>query len=117
VSGLLGEREHTRRRYASGSYADGRWVRGAATDTTFLGSVQVLRGRDRQVLPEGQRSLDGRKVYCDRGTLRTEDQHAGLSADEVLVDGVRFTVVHLESEHELIEHEKAWLIRVQEGAP
>lgn len=113
----LGDKEHTRRRYAADTYVDGRLVAGASTDTPFQGSVQPMRGRDRQVLPEGLRSLDGKRIYCDRGTLRAEDQHAGTKADEVLVNGARYTVVHLDDEHEEIPHDRALLIRVQEGTP
>lgn len=112
---LLGERPLVRRRYAPDTWVDGERVAGASTDTPFMGSVQVLSGRERQVLPEGLRSRDGRKVYCDRGVLRAEDQHTGDKADEVLVDGQRFQVVRVESEHELIEHAKVWLVQVQEG--
>ena len=113
----LGDRAHTRRRYVSDTYVAGRVVAGAATDTTFLGSVQPLKERERQVLPEGARMADSRKVYCDIGTLRTEDQHAGTTADDVLIDGYRYTVVHVDSSHELIPHDRAYLVRVQEGAP
>ena len=113
----LGDREHTRRRYAADTYVDGRVVAGASADSPFQGSVQPLRERDRQVLPEGLRSGDLRKVYCDRNTLRTENQHTGEKADEVLVDGVVYTVVHTDDAHELIEHQRAYLTRKQEGTP
>lgn len=112
--GRLGDRSLTRRRYATGAWTAGAWVPGAATDSTFTGSVQPLGGRDRQVLPEGLRQRDGRKVYCDRGTLRTDDQHTGNVADEVLINGIAYTVVHVDSSHELLEHDRAFLVRRQE---
>lgn len=114
---LLGETTLTRRRYEPDTWVEGERVAGASTDTPFMGSVQVLSGRERQVLPEGLRSRDGRKVYCDPGVLRAENQWAGEKADEVLIDGARFEVVKLEPDHPLIEHQKAWIVRVQEGAP
>lgn len=113
--GRLGDREHTRRRFGAPTYVDGRPVAGSTTDTPFQGSVQPMRERDRHVLPEGVRTSDGRKVYCDRGTLRVDDQHAGEVADQVLVNAVPFTVVHVDSSHELIEHDRAYLVRVQEA--
>lgn len=109
--GLLGERELTRRRYEAPTWEDGRPVAGDSDDTTFRGSVQPTTGRDRHVLPEGIRASDGRKVYCDRGTLRVEDQHAGTPGDEVVIDSDVFTVVHVDSEHELLEHDRAYLVR------
>ena len=110
----LGDKLLTRRRYAPGAWIAGTWTPGAATDSPFTGSVQPLGGRDRQVLPEGIRSRDGRKVYTDRGTLRTDDQHTGNVADEVLVNGIAYTVVHVDDSHELIEHDRAFLVRRQE---
>lgn len=112
---LLGEQTVTRRRYADGSWSGGRFTPGAATDTTFQGSVQPLGGKDRQVLPEGVRQRDGRKVYCPRSTLRVEDQHAQTAGDEVLIGGVAFVVMHVDSDHPLIEHDRAFVVRPPEG--
>lgn len=116
---FLGQRTHTRRRYAADTYVNGVPVRGAATDTPVVGSLQPLRERDRQVLPEGIRNSDLRKIYTDRDALRTEDQHAGTKADE-LVDartGFVFVVVHSDDSHEEIEHGRYFLTRRQEGTP
>jgi hypothetical protein len=111
----LGDRPLTRRRFAASTYTAGRAVPGTSADTVFLGSVQPMRGKDRQVLPEGIRQRDGRKVYTDRGTLRVDDQLTGDAADQVLFDGFAYVVVHIDSDHPLIEHDHALLIRVQEG--
>lgn len=113
----LGDKPLTRRRYEADTWTDGRPVAGASLDEPFMGSVQPMRGRDRQVLPEGLRSLDGKRIYCDRGTLRTEDQHANEKADEVLISGARYTVVHVDDEHEEIPHDRVIVVRVQEGTP
>lgn len=110
----LGDRSLTRRRYPAPTYTAGRPVVGTPTDTTFMGSVQPTSGRDRHVLPEGLRHSDGRKIYCDRGTLRVDDQHTGDKADEVVIDGAVFTVVHVDSDHPLLAHDRAYLLRNQE---
>jgi hypothetical protein len=115
--GLLGAIPLTRRRFPATSYVDGRPVAGAATDTAFEGSVQPLPERDRQVLPEGVRHRDARKVYVETpGFLRTADQHLGVPADQVLVDDAPFTVVHTDDSHPIIAHQRCYLVRVQEGA-
>lgn len=118
--GLLGQTTLTRRRFAAGTYVDGRSVPGGPTDTSFVGSLQELTERDRRVLPEGVRSSDGRKVYLEiPGTLRVDDQHTGEPADQVvLTDGKVFTVVKVSSadNHPLITHQKATLLRIQERA-
>lgn len=112
---LLGERDLTRRRSADGAYTAGRWAAGATTDTTFRGSVQPLDGQDRQVLPEGLRQRDGRKVYAPSGTLRVDDQADESSGDLVVIDGVAYRVVHVDSDHPLLTHDRAFLVRVQEA--
>ena len=112
----LGDRALTRRRFDGGGYVDGRPTTPASTDTDFQGSLQPMRGKDRQVLPEGLRQRDGRKVYCDRGVLRVDDQDDGTLADQVLVDGRPYTVVHIDSDHPLIPHDHVLIVRTQEGS-
>jgi len=114
---FLGEQSLTRRRFAAGVWTAGLWVEGAAVDSTFLGSVQPLKGKDRQVLEEGVRQRDGRKVYCDRGTLLTADQHSGTSADHVLIGSLEFVVMHVDDSHPLLPHDRAFLVRLQEAGP
>lgn len=113
---FLGEQTLTRRRYANPSWGTGTGTAGATTDTSFRGSVQPMGGRDRQVLPEGLRERVGRKVYCPRGTLRTPDQIAGTPGDVVVDGSTLYTVVHVDNEHPLLEHDRAFVVRVQEGS-
>lgn len=112
---FLGEQVLTRRRFGASSYVAGRPVPPSSTDTTFLGSVQPMRGKDRQVLPEGLRQRDGKKVYCARNELRVDDQLTGEVADQVLIGAQPYTVVHVDADHPLIEHDHALLVRVQES--
>jgi hypothetical protein len=112
----LGDRALTRRRFSGGGYVDGRPSTPTHADTTFMGSVQPMKGKDRQVLPEGLRQRDGRKIYCDRGTLQVDDQDDGTLADQVLVDGRAYSVVHVDSDHPLIEHDHVLIVRAQEGS-
>lgn len=115
---LLGERDVTRRRRTGGTRTAGRWTPGSAVDTTIRGSVQPLGGRDRLVLPEGLRQSVGKKVYTAvRGDLRAADQATGLEGDEVVIDGEVYTVVHVDNEHPLIGHDRAFLLRTKEVAP
>ena len=115
--GRLGDIDLTRRRTDPGTRTAGRFTPGATTDTSFRGSVQPMGGRDREVLPEGLRQSDGRKVYTDRGTLRTSNQHTKEPADQVLIGSVAYTVVHVDDSHELLPHDRAFLVRAQEAQP
>lgn len=111
---LLGETTITRRRFGTTTWTDGRATEAPAAVSTFRASVQPLAGRDRQVLPQGIRSRVGRKVYCPRGTLRVDDQDTGDRADEVVISGEIFTVVHVDNEHPLLEHDRAFVLRTRE---
>lgn len=114
---FLGEILMTRRRYDAGAYdSTGKWVEGLAVDTPFRGSLQPLNGRDREVLPEGLRSSVLLKIYCLPGTLRTDDQHSGVKADEVLADLGTFTVVHDQGPHPLLPHQRVYVRRRTEGS-
>lgn len=115
---FLGQHTLTRRRYAAGAYdSTGTWVPGAVTDTTFVGSLQSLGGRDRQVMPEGIRTSVTLKVYCPNGTLRTADQHTGEAADEVIDGALTLTVIHVDDAHPLLPHQRVYLQRKREEAP
>ena len=111
---LLGEETLTRRRISGPTYVAGRPTGETSADTAFQGSVQPMNGRDLEVLEEGLRSRDGRKIYCPRGTLRSVDQHAGTQADLVVLDGALYQVIHVDDSHPLIEHDRAYVVRVPE---
>lgn len=104
---LLGATSITRRRTADGSYSSttGRYTEGSTTDTTITASVQPLNGRDRQVLPEGLRASDTRKIYTE------DDLRAEPPADQVQIDGEWFTVRHVDTSHPLIGHTRAYVAR------
>jgi hypothetical protein len=118
VTTFLGSRTHTRRRFEPDTWLEGEAVRGPVTESPVVGSIQPLRGRDRENLPEGIRSAELLKIYTDRDALRTEDQHTQVKADE-LVDartGFVYVVIHSDDSHEEIPHGRYFLQRKQEGA-
>lgn len=117
---ILGAESITRRRFAPGSRgSDGRWVEGASTDATIAASVQPLEGRDREILPEGDRQKDGIKVYTT-SDLEPVNQHTapeGASGDHVLVDGIAYEVRNVARQRSIIPHYRAFAVRLQEDAP
>lgn len=111
---ILGAQAITRRRYAAyTTNASGVRVRGASSDLATTGSVQPMSGRELELRPELARAGDSRKVYTET-ELRTEDQHGGTPADEVVVDGLTFKVMQVERQVAVIPHYKAFLLRVAE---
>ena len=50
-------------RYSTGDYVDGVWVEGTITDTDIRASIQPLNAGDYRLLPEGNSSQRGWKVF------------------------------------------------------
>jgi hypothetical protein len=114
---ILGAEPITRRRFSVGARGvDGRFVDGASTDAVISASVQPLEGKDRAILPEGDRSKDGIKVYTT-SDLAPADQHVGTSGDQLIVDGVIFEVRNVVRERSIIPHYRAFALRLQEVSP
>jgi hypothetical protein len=112
---ILGTASATRRRYAAYTTNSlGERVRGAHMDLAISASVQPLNGRELQLLPELARAGDSRKAYTET-ELRTDEQHAGLPADELIVDGITFKVLAVERQVAIIPHYKATLMRLGEA--
>ena len=83
---MVGEATHAWRRFAAGSVgSDGRFADGSTTTSTLRGSLQPAEGDDLQTLPEGDRTKRVRVLFS-RTALRTVDQGAGTSADQVTID-------------------------------
>lgn len=62
---LIGAELVTVTRYAAGTWTDGDYVRGAASTFDVKIAVQPLRPREREQLPEGQRTSAKFKAYVD----------------------------------------------------
>lgn len=54
---------YTIQRPATGSYVNGVWVAGAATNVAIMATIQPVTGEDMKTLPEGRRLSDYVKVY------------------------------------------------------
>jgi hypothetical protein len=76
----------------SGSYVDGRWTPAAPQPITVVASVQPLRGKELESLPEGRRQASAFKVYTDFA-LRTVDDKGTKMPDQLVVDGLKYEVI------------------------
>lgn len=109
---FLGQRRLTRRRYSAETVdTNGHRVRGAPVDVGFMGALQDLSGKDRQVLREGARSGEQRKVIACGCVLRAEDQRARLPADEVVVDGAVYVVTQVIRDGRILPHQSVVVTR------
>ena len=80
---------------AAGSYDRfGKFVEGATTETAVQLVTAPISGRDRQVLPEGLRSLNVRKFWLREAvTAVVEGEQAG---DVIRYDGADYRAVMVE---------------------
>lgn len=114
---ILGAGPLMRRRFTAGAFVNGRWTGDTVAETSLTASVQPLNGRDRMSLPEGQRTSEGYKLYI-RGAdaVRTANQHAtpAVKADQVVIGGAFYDVIHVDDAHPLLTHTRAYVLRVTE---
>lgn len=101
---MLGTATYSRTRRAAGaaSASTGRYVAGAASTISIVASVQPLNGKERLMLPEGERDTIELKAYT-RDDVDTDD--------EVTVDGAVFVVMQVETHGALLDHRKCYLRR------
>ena len=112
---LLSQVSVTRTRYAAGSRgSDGRWVEGATTDTTIQCSWQQPTRAQVEILTEGQRQRDPRRVLTT-SDLRAASQHDGTSADELTLDGVVYIVQSVAHWRKIRPHYDAVVLRKTEA--
>lgn len=80
---------------AAGSYVEGVWVEPARTETTIRASVQRLTPREVELLREGDRQKESRKLYT---TYEPKIQVDGsmIASDYFVIDGKEFMAVGVE---------------------
>ena len=111
---ILGQEPVAWRRFAASTVATtGRSTKGAITTAALYGSVQPMDGDDLQVLPEGERTRRGRKVYTTT-ELRTTNVSAQTMNDQLYIDGVWWEVMHVQNQRSVIAHYKVLVLAVQE---
>lgn len=116
---MLGEGDIVVHRAAPTTWgADGRPV-ATRSELAIRGSVQPLNGKEAELLPEGDRASDHRKLYT-QADLRTVEQHGSTDADEVDVEEggatVRYRVMAAQpyGPKSPRPHVRAKLVRVRE---
>jgi len=101
----------TLRRYSAGSYVDGVWVDGLATDTTVQASVQPLSTSDFRLLPEGDRGKKSWKIFSNFELSMGNDD--GIKADEIIVNNILYRISSPDDYH-FFGHTEAIFIEATE---
>jgi hypothetical protein len=88
---------YTVRRYASGSLVKGRWVPDASyTETEIIASIQPMSGRERELLPEGERTKEIIRIYTKHG-LRQAMEKNNVKGDQVSYKGRMYEVKRVDT--------------------
>ena len=80
--------------YAAGNYVDGVWQDGTATHTQIQAAIQPLTAGDYRLLPEGNSSSRGWKVWWNGNFQLGNDGE--IKPDEMIIDGINLKLVHKE---------------------
>ena len=110
---ILGEAPATRRRFAAGSRIDGVFVPGAPVDTPIQATELPLTGEEMATLSEGERKRSPR-WFLTVSDLRTVDQVAQTTPDQILVDGRTFEVRNVKRFKKIIPHFGGLCLELQE---
>jgi hypothetical protein len=78
-------------RYATGSWSNGRFIKGVKTEFNIVASVQILRGNETLLLPEARRTKENIKIYSEE-KLRTTDEKNMTSVDIVVYNNKKYEV-------------------------
>lgn len=114
VLGSLSTETLSVKRYAAGSWVEGRFVRGDESTTQILASVQPLSPNEIVKLPEHMRNRETLKIYTgDR--LFLGDEKSGKSGDIITHDGREFEVQKVENWHigTNLQHYKAYAVLIE----
>lgn len=99
---------------SEGYYDDnGNWVEGDNTTAQFdiKGSLQPITGNDLQILPEGLKRTDLKKLYT-RTELRSLDDGNETEADKINIDGSVYEVHSVEKwVGRRLQHYKVLLVK------
>lgn len=79
------------RQATAGAYVDGLWVDGSPQALTIKASVQPVSGRERAMLPEGDREREMVKLYSDT-ELKPSSQANQKAGDVVTWEGRDYLV-------------------------
>jgi hypothetical protein len=87
---------YTVRRRDPGSYVNGHWQpAGTWTEFDIVASIQPLRGKEMELLPEGERSKEMVRIYTKSGLRQTIEQQ-DVKGDLVSYKGRQYEVKSVE---------------------
>lgn len=93
-------------RFIAGTYTNGVYIEGTTSPLSISASVQPIKGRELESLPEGRRDKQALRLYTNF-ELRTAEEDDGPNADQITIDGKLFEVIAVENwANHIINHFK-----------
>jgi len=95
---------------SAGEYDDfGNWEdSGGLPSYPITASVQPATGRDRELFPEGVRTEEVKKLYC-QDELQTDSEDGKTKADELVIGTERYKVISCQKHAEgVLNHYKVF---------
>lgn len=101
------------KRSQGGEYVDGIWNGNAESEEiTIRAVVQPMTARDLQMLEEGRRFTESKRVYTDT-LLRTTDDETNQGADIIEIDGEDYEIHSVEKWGYDLSHFKCIAMRIE----
>jgi uridylate kinase len=102
-------------RFPAAGAVSGRSTNGSSVPVCISGTIQPYNGKDLQALLNGKRIHAAVLLITDQ-YLIVSDPFKGTKGDEILIDGVQWQVLQMQSwRNEIMSHYEYILIRDKEG--
>lgn len=99
-------------RFTAGLRDKGQWQEGTPSNFNITASVQPLKPREMEMLPEARRNSQSYRLYTDT-LLKTVNKVNGISPDKVEIDGENFEVFSVGHwQNNIIPHYKVIVIKL-----
>ncbi|MCK5609862.1 hypothetical protein KAR91_48770 [Candidatus Pacearchaeota archaeon] len=110
---MLPKRTLNIKRLTPGNYnLEGDWVEGLVSPTTIETTVQPLRGKEMELLPEGRRDSQAYKLYPGMLML-TADTSNRQNPDQVQIDNEWYEAVIVEPwQNAILNHYKTIVVKL-----
>ena len=87
---------YTVTRYNGSGYVNGRYVLGTPTTFSLQAAIQIAKGRDLLILPEGLRDKEIIVLFTTTQLFTAQAQPTANDADQVTYNGAQFEVITAE---------------------
>lgn len=85
----------TLKRFSGGAWIDGRWADEQPTDVALTANVQPMGGKQKQTLPEGDRTREAIHIWAT-SQMRPVERENGKPGDRVEWEGKEYEIINVQ---------------------